>query len=70
MADRLGPRMGVGLLAAVIVTVLFGVLAEEVREGETQHDAVRMTVYGVASPRATTILHAITQLNSPLLLRR
>jgi undecaprenyl-diphosphatase len=70
MADRLGPRMGVGLLAAVIVTVLFGMLAEEVREGETQHfdDALRMTVYGVASPRATTILHAITQLGSPLLL--
>jgi undecaprenyl-diphosphatase len=70
MAGRLGPRMGVGLLAAAIVTVLFGVLAEEVREGETQHfdDAVRMTVYGVASPHATTILHAITQLGSPLFL--
>lgn len=70
MADRLGPRMGVGLLAAVIVTVLFGMLAEEVREGETQHfdDALRTTVYGVASPRATTVLHAITQLGSPLLL--
>jgi membrane-associated phospholipid phosphatase len=70
MADRLGPRMGVGLLAAVIVTVLFGVLAREVREGETQHfdDALRMTVYGVASPRATAVLHAITQLGSPLFL--
>jgi undecaprenyl-diphosphatase len=70
MADRLGPRMGVGLLAAVIVTVLFGMLAREVREGETQHfdDALRMTVYGVASPRATQVLHAITQLGSPLFL--
>jgi len=70
MAERLGPRMGVGLLAAVIVTVLFGVLASEVHEGETQHfdDALRMTVYGVASPRATTVLHAITQLGSPLFL--
>ena len=70
MADRLGPRMGVGLLAALIVTVLFAMLASEVREGETQHfdDAVRMTVYGVASPRATTVLHTITQLGSPLFL--
>jgi len=70
MAERLGPRMGIGLLAAVIVTVLFGVLASEVREGETQHfdDALRMTVYGVASPRATTVLQAITQLGSPLFL--
>jgi membrane-associated phospholipid phosphatase len=70
MADRLGPRMGVGLLAALIVTVLFAMLASEVREGETQDfdDAVRMTVYGVASPRATTVLHAVTQLGSPLFL--
>jgi membrane-associated phospholipid phosphatase len=70
MAQRLGPRMGVGLLAAVIVTVLFGVLATEVREGETQHfdDALRMTVYGVSSPHATAVLHAITQLGSPLFL--
>ena len=70
MADRLGPRMGVGLLAALIVTVLFGVLANEVREGQTQDfdDALRMTVYGVASPRATAVLHAITQLGSPLFL--
>src|SRR4029453_6353474 len=70
MADRLGPRMGIGLLAAVIVTVLFGILANEVREGQTQHfdDALRMTVYGVASPRATAVLHAITQLGSPLFL--
>jgi len=70
MAERLGPRMGIGLLAAAIVMVLFAVLASEVLEGETQHfdDAVRMTVYGVASPRATTVLHAITQLGSPLFL--
>jgi undecaprenyl-diphosphatase len=70
MADRLGPRMGVGLLAAVIVTVLFAVLASEMREGETQRfdDALRMTVYGVASPRATTVFRAITQLGSPLFL--
>jgi undecaprenyl-diphosphatase len=70
MAERLGPRMGIGLLAAAIVTVLFGILASEVHEGETQHfdDAVRMTVYGVASPRATAVLHAITQLGSPLFL--
>jgi undecaprenyl-diphosphatase len=70
MAERLGPRMGIGLLAAAIVMVLFAVLASEVLEGETQHfdDAVRMTVYGIASPRATTVLHVITQLGSPLFL--
>ncbi len=70
MAERLGPRMGIGLLAAAIVMVLFAVLASEVLEGETQHfdDAVRMTVHGVASPHATTVLHAITQLGSPLFL--
>ena len=64
------PAHGLGLLAAVIVPVLFGMLANEVREGETQHfdDALRMTVYGVASPRATAVLHAITQLGSPLFL--
>ena len=70
LADRLGPRLGLGLLAALIVLVLFAVLAAEVREGETQgfDDAIRMTVYGVSSPRATTILYAATQLGSPLLL--
>ena len=70
MAERLGPRMGIGLLAAAIVMVLFAVLANEVLEGETQHfdDAVRMTVYGVASPHATSVLYAVTQLGSPLLL--
>ena len=43
VADRLGPRLGLGLLAAVIVLILFGVLADEVREGEAQpfDDAVR-----------------------------
>jgi undecaprenyl-diphosphatase len=70
IAERLGPRLGLGLLAAVIVLALFAVLADEVREGGTQgfDDAVRMTVYGVASPRATAILHAVTQLGSPLFL--
>jgi undecaprenyl-diphosphatase len=70
MAERLGPRMGIGLLAALIVTVLFAILANEVRDGETQDfdDAVRMTVYGVASPRATKVLHVVTQLGSPLFL--
>jgi len=70
MAERLGPRMGIGLLAAAIVMVLFAVLASQVLEGETQHfdDAVRLTVYGVASPRATTVLYAVTQLGSPLFL--
>lgn len=70
MAERLGPRMGMGLLAAGIVMVLFAILASEVLEGETQHfdDAVRMTVYGAASPRATTVLRAITHLGSPLFL--
>jgi len=29
---------------------------------------VRMTVYGVASPHATSVLYAVTQLGSPLLL--
>jgi membrane-associated phospholipid phosphatase len=70
MAERLGPRMGIGLLAAGIVMVLLAVLASEVLEGETQHfdDAVRLTVYGVASPHATSVLYAVTQLGSPLLL--
>ena len=70
MAERLGPRMGIGLLAAGIVMVLLVVLASEVLEGETQHfdDAVRLTVYGVASPHATSVLYAVTQLGSPLLL--
>ena len=31
-------------------------------------DAVRTAVYGVASPRATRVLYAITQLGSPLFL--
>lgn len=70
VADRLGPRLGVGLLAAVIVLVLFAMLAEEVREGRAQpfDDAVRLAVHGVSSPRATSLLHTITQLGSPLFL--
>ena len=68
--DRLGPRLGLGLLAALIVLVLFGVLAEEVREGGAQpvDDAIRAAVHGVASPTATAVLHTVTQLGSPLFL--
>ena len=70
LADRLGPRLSLGLLAAAIVLVLFAVLAGEVREGETQHldDAVRLTVHGVASPRLTAVLDLSTELGSPLVL--
>ena len=70
LADRLGPRLGLGLLAAAIVLVLFAILADEVREGETQHvdEAVRMAIHDVASPPATAILYGATQLGSPLFL--
>lgn len=70
VAERLGPRLGLGLLAAAIVFVLFAILATEVREGDTQRfdDALRMTVHGVSSPLATSILYATTQLGSPLFL--
>jgi membrane-associated phospholipid phosphatase len=70
VADRLGPRLGLGLLAAAIVFVLFAMLAEEVREGETQHfdDAIRLTVHGVASPPMTTVVRAVTELGSPVFL--
>jgi len=70
VANRLGPRLSLGLLAAAIVLVLFAVLADEVREGETQHldDAVRLTVHGVASPPLTAVLHVTTQLGSPFVL--
>ena len=68
--DRLGPRLGLGLLAALIVLILFGLLAEEVREGGVQpvDDAIRMAVHGVSSPNATAVLHAVTQLGSPFFL--
>jgi membrane-associated phospholipid phosphatase len=68
--DRLGPRLGLGLIAALIVLVLFGVLAEEVREGELQpvDDAIRTAVHGVSSPITTSILHTATQLGSPFFL--
>ena len=70
IANRLGPRLGLGLLAALIVVVLFGALASEVREGDTQNfdDSVRMSVYAVSSPAATTVLHVATQLGSPIVL--
>jgi membrane-associated phospholipid phosphatase len=68
--DRLGPRLGLGLLAALIVLVLFGALAEEVREGGVQplDDAIRAAVHGVASPTVTAVLQVVTQLGSPLFL--
>jgi undecaprenyl-diphosphatase len=70
VADRLGPRLGLGLLAAGVVIVLFAALASQVTEGETQQfdDAFRMAVHGLSSPRATSVLHAITQLGSPAVL--
>jgi undecaprenyl-diphosphatase len=70
VARRLGPRLGLGLLAALIVVVLFGALAAEVREGDTQgiDDAVRVTIYGVASPAATRVLYCATTLGSPIVL--
>jgi undecaprenyl-diphosphatase len=70
VADRLGPRLGLGLLAAAVVLVLLSILAGEVREGETQRfdDEVRATVHAAASPHATTALFLVTQLGSPLFL--
>jgi membrane-associated phospholipid phosphatase len=70
IAKRLGPRLGLGLIAALIVVVLFGALASEVREGDTQNfdDSVRMSIHGVASPQATKLLFFATQLGAPLVL--
>jgi undecaprenyl-diphosphatase len=70
VANRLGPRLSLGLLAALIVVVLFGALASEVREGDTQafDDTIRVDVNGVASPAATKVLIATTQLGSPVVL--
>jgi membrane-associated phospholipid phosphatase len=70
VAERLGPRLALGLLAAAVVMVLFALLAKEVREGNTQRfdDAFRLTVRGVASPTLTSVLSAITQLGSPVVL--
>lgn len=66
VAERLGPRLGLGLLVAAVVMVLFALLASEVREGATQRfdDAFRLTVRGVASPRITSVLSATTRVGS------
>jgi len=70
LAGRLGPRLGLGLLAAAIVLGLFAALAAEMKEGETQRfdDSVRFAVHGVASPHATVLLSHLTDLGSPTVL--
>jgi undecaprenyl-diphosphatase len=67
VTERLGKRLGFGLLAAVVVLLLFASLASEVREGETQHfdESIRFAVHGLSSPPVTAIVIAATQLGSP-----
>jgi undecaprenyl-diphosphatase len=70
LTERLGKRLALGLVAAGVVMVLFGILAGEVREGETQHfdESIRFAVHGLASPPVTALIIVATQLGSPAIL--
>jgi membrane-associated phospholipid phosphatase len=70
VAERLGPRLGLGLGAAAVVGLLLIGLGGEVGEGETQafDDAIRSAVQFVASPSATRLFRTMTDLGSGWLL--
>jgi membrane-associated phospholipid phosphatase len=70
VTERLGKRLALGLLAAGVVLMAFAGLANEVREGETEHfdESIRFAVHGLASPPITAIVIAATELGSPAVL--
>jgi undecaprenyl-diphosphatase len=70
IVDRLGVRLAVGLVAALIVLALFQVLSRSVARGGTDafDGAVRSFVNDLSSPAATGTFRHLTDLGSPRLL--
>jgi len=66
--SRLGTPLVVGLGCAVIFLVLFGLLADEMREGDTRQfdDAVRLFVHAHSSTELTLVMRFLSVVGSPL----
>ena len=68
MLSRLGTPLVAGLAGAVIFLVLFGLLADEMREGDTRQfdDAVRLFVHAHSSTGLTSVMRFLSVVGSPL----
>jgi undecaprenyl-diphosphatase len=68
LLSRLGLPLVAGLGGAIICLVLFGLLADEMREGDTRQfdDAVRLFVHSHSSPGLTSVMRFLSVVGSPL----
>jgi len=66
--SRLSIPLVAGLCGAVIFLVLFGLLADEMREGDTRQfdDAVRLFVHAHSSIELTSVMRFLSVVGSPL----
>ncbi|WP_348265204.1 phosphatase PAP2 family protein [Telmatobacter sp. DSM 110680] len=68
LLSRLGMPIVAGLAGAALFLILFGLLADEMREGDTQHfdDTVRLFVHAHSSTDLTSIMRFLSVVGSPL----
>ena len=68
LARRIGPLLLGGLVVAGVALAGFGMLADEMMEGDTARfdSAVRGAVHSVASPGLTSVMRAVSALGGPI----
>ena len=68
LLSRLGTPLVAGLAGAALFLILFGLLADEMREGDTRQfdDAVRLFVHAHSSTDLTSIMRFLSVVGSPL----
>jgi len=68
LLSRLSTPLVAGLVGAIVFLVLFGLLADEMREGDTRKfdDAVRLFVHAHSSPELTSVMRFLSLIGSPL----
>jgi undecaprenyl-diphosphatase len=66
LVSRFGSPLILSFAGAILALALFGLLAEEVFEGDARHfdEVVRQTIHAQASPALTTVMRAFTFLGS------
>jgi len=68
LLSRLGTPLVAGLAGTVLFLVLFGLLADEMREGDTRHfdNAVRQFVHAHSSTELTSVMRLLSVVGSPM----
>lgn len=68
LLSRLGTPLVAGLAGAALFLILFGLLADEMREGDTRQfdDAVRLFAHAHSSTNLTSIMRFLSVVGSPL----